>query len=146
MHYGKVLRVQAVWEMVSYVSGFSGVRLCRFPSRNWVGNYTFTTNQPCSWLCVCGANEKEFLVSRLKSPTRATRQQCMQNPLQTGLGHPFGDRSSCSPHLVRFGILLNFLKQPYCGPLFNWAYSSFCRTCCHLENTLSIYKEEATCE
>lgn len=51
------------------------------------------------------------------------------------------------PALSFFGLLSrNFLTQPCCEPLFNCAYSGFCRNCCHLENTLSIYKEEAGCE
>lgn len=90
----------------------------------------FPQETMCSWLhihhkiallvTVSPGSMRWLQVSSLQSPTKATLQQWVQTPLQTVLGHPFGDRSSCSPLALSFfdSFSRKFLTQPCCETWF----------------------------
>lgn len=129
-------------------SGFSAVRMCGFPSRNSVLATTYSPQSSPTHDCVS--------VGPMRRNSRSAVCKAQPGLLgssarKTHCRLAWGIHSETGPHtpptLSFFGLLSRiFLIQPCCEPLFNWAYSGFCRTCCHLENTLSIYKEEVSCE
>ena len=140
--------MQAVWENVSYVSGFSGVRMGRFPSRNSVSVTMYSPQTSPTHDCVSvGPMRRNSRSAVCKAQSGLLSSSTCKTHYRLAWGIHLETGPHAPPTLSFCGFLSrNFLTQPCREPLFNWAYSGSYRTCCHLENTLSIYKEEAGCE
>lgn len=78
-----------------YMSGFSEVRISRFPSRNYV--LVPIHHKPALVLTVCLWGHQERIPGQLSEKPKVTWQQQVQTPPKASLGHPSGDSSSCSP-------------------------------------------------